>query len=34
MVVKMIDYGNMMHDAMRGLIKTLLQNIATAGELP
>ena len=23
-----------MHDAMRGLIKTLLQNIATAGELP
>ena len=30
----MIDYGNMMHDAMRGLIKTLLQNIATAGELP
>ena len=30
----MIDYGNMMHDAMRGLIKTLLQNIASAGELP
>ena len=23
-----------MHDAMRGLIKTLLQNLATAGELP
>ena len=30
----MIDYGNMVHDAMRGLIKTLLQNIASAGELP
>ena len=30
----MIDYGNMMHDAMRGLIKRLLQNIASAGKLP
>ena len=30
----MIDYGNMMHDAMRGLIKRLLQDIADAGELP
>lgn len=34
MVVKMIDYGNMMHDAMRGLIKRLLQDIASAGKLP
>ena len=30
----MIDYGSMMHDAMRGLIKRLLQDIADAGELP
>ena len=30
----MIDYGSMMHDAMRGLIKRLLQDIAEAGELP
>ncbi|MFQ3301732.1 MAG: hypothetical protein ACI9EH_000626 [Planktomarina sp.] len=30
----MIDYGNMMHDAMRGLIKRLLQDIASAGKLP
>ena len=30
----MIDYGSMMHDAMRGLIKRLLQDIAKAGELP
>ena len=29
----MIDYGSMMHDAMRGLIKRLLQDIAEAGEL-
>ena len=31
--MKMIDYGSMMHDAMRGLIKRLLQDIADAGEL-
>ena len=30
----MIDYGSMMNDAMRGLIKRLLQDIADAGELP
>ena len=30
----MLDYGSMMHDAMRGLIKRLLQDIAEAGELP
>ena len=30
----MIDYGNMMHDAMRGLIQRLLQNIASKGKLP
>ncbi len=30
----MIDYGNMMHDAMSGLIKRLLQDIASAGKLP
>jgi hypothetical protein len=30
----MIDYGNMMHDAMRGLIKRLLQDIASTGKLP
>ena len=30
----MIDYGNMMHDAMRGLIQRLLQDIAGAGKLP
>jgi hypothetical protein len=30
----MLDYGSMMHDAMRGLIKRLLQDIAKAGELP
>jgi|TARA_B110000261_G_scaffold152519_1_gene182152 hypothetical protein len=30
----MIDYGNMMHDAMRGLIKRLLQDIASVGKLP
>ena len=34
MVVRMIEYGNMMHDAMRGLIKRLLQDIASAGKLP
>ena len=34
MVVTMIDYGNMVHDAMRGLIKRLLQDIASAGKLP
>lgn len=32
--MKMIDYGSMMHDAMRGLIKRLLQDIADTGELP
>ncbi len=32
--IKMIDYGSMMHDAMRGLIKRLLQDIADTGELP
>ena len=30
----MIDYGNMMHDAMRGLIQRLLQEIASTGKLP
>ena len=30
----MIDYGNMMHDAMRGLIQRLLQDISSKGELP
>ena len=30
----MIDYGSMVHDAMRGLIKRLLQDIADAEELP
>jgi len=30
----MIDYGNMMHDAMRGLIQRLLQDIASKGKLP
>ena len=30
----MIEYGNMMHDAMRGLIKRLLQDIASVGKLP
>ena len=30
----MIDYGSMMHDAMRGLIKRLLQDIADAGNCP
>ena len=34
MVIRMIEYGNRMHDAMRGLIKRLLQDIASAGELP
>jgi hypothetical protein len=34
MVIKMIDYGNLMHDAMRGLIQSLLQDIASTGELP
>jgi len=34
MVIKMIEYGNRMHDAMRSLIKRLLQDIASAGELP
>ena len=29
-----IDYGNLMHDAMRSLIKTVLQGVAEAGELP
>ena len=26
-----IDYGNLMHTAMRGLIKTVLQNVASEG---
>ena len=26
-----IDYGNLMHSAMRGLIKTVLQDIAENG---
>ena len=30
----MIDYGNMMHDAMRGLIQRLLQDISSKGGLP
>ena len=30
----MIDYSNLMHDAMRGLIQSLLQDIASKGELP
>ncbi|MGY9063679.1 MAG: ClpXP protease specificity-enhancing factor SspB, partial [Rhodospirillales bacterium] len=30
----MIDYSNLMHDAMRGLIQSLLQDIANKGELP
>ena len=34
MVVRMIDYGNMMHDAMRSLIQRLLQDIANTGKLP
>ena len=34
MVVTMIDYGNMVHDAMRGLIKRLLQDISSTGKLP
>ena len=29
-----IDYGNLMHDAMRSLIKTVLEGVAEAGELP
>tara|TARA_B100000780_G_scaffold229817_1_gene169481 strand:+ start:198 stop:548 length:351 start_codon:yes stop_codon:yes gene_type:complete len=34
MVVRMIDYGNMMHDAMSSLIQRLLQDIASTGKLP
>lgn len=30
----MIDYGNLMHDAMRSLIQRLLQDIAVTGKLP
>ena len=30
----MIDYSNLMHEAMRGLIQSLLQDIASKGELP
>ena len=30
----MIDYGNMVHDAMRGLVQGLLQDIASTGKLP
>ncbi|WP_095590876.1 SspB family protein [Actibacterium ureilyticum] len=29
-----IDYGNLMHNAMRGLIKQVLQQIERDGELP
>ena len=29
-----IDYGNLMHDAMRGLIQRVLQDLAKTGELP
>ncbi|TMV13067.1 SspB family protein [Arenibacterium halophilum] len=29
-----IDYGNLMHTAMRGLIRTVLQDIAERGGLP
>ncbi len=29
-----IEYGNLMHDAMRGLIQQVLQNVADAGALP
>ena len=29
-----IDYGNLMHDAMRGLIQRILQGLAKTGELP
>ncbi|MGR3564242.1 MAG: SspB family protein [Heliomarina sp.] len=29
-----IDYGNLMHTAMRGLIKTVLAKVAELGELP
>lgn len=29
-----IDYGNLMHDAMRGLIQHVLQDLAKTGELP
>ena len=33
MAVK-IDYGNLMHRAMRGLIQTVLGDVAAAGKLP
>ena len=29
-----IDYGNLMHSAMRGLIKTVLKDVAEHGHLP
>ena len=29
-----IDYGNLMHSAMRGLIKTVLRDVAEQGRLP
>ena len=29
-----IDYGNLMHSAMRGLIKTVLKDVAELGQLP
>ena len=29
-----IDYGNLMHSAMRGLIKTVLKDVAAEGTLP
>jgi uncharacterized protein len=29
-----IDYGSLMHDAMRGLIQRVLQDLAKTGELP
>lgn len=30
----LIDYGGLMHSAMRGLIKEVLREVAAAGELP
>ena len=29
-----IEYGQLMHDAMRGLVKTVLQSVAETGKLP
>ncbi|MGB0798240.1 MAG: SspB family protein [Planktomarina sp.] len=33
-MVQMIDYGNLMHDAMRGLIQRVLTEVSVAGKLP